>query len=80
MLRLFVYSVIANDKYSSHNSENFWQQSQMHLSQKPKTFCQFSVAFLKSTADCEYLDKRDESASLSISEMIDSEAGGCLNF
>ena len=37
------------------------------------------MAFLKSTSNLEHFGKEDESPSLSISEIIDSERGGYLN-
>ena len=44
-----------------------------------KNFRQFSIAFLKSKLKSEYFEKKDESHSLSISEIIDFEADGYLN-
>ena len=52
----------------------------MKLSQKPKTFSNFFIAFLKSTSNSEHFEeKKSESHSLSISGIIDSERGGYLN-
>ena len=79
MLGLFVNSLPADDKYSRHNSENFPQQIEMQVFQKPKTFSRLSIAFLKSTSNFEYFEKKYESPSLSISELIESERGGYLN-
>ena len=45
MLWLFVNTLVANDKYSRHNRENFPQQIQMQLSQKRKTILDFSLNF-----------------------------------
>ena len=50
----------------------------MILSQKPKTFSRFYIAFLKSTSKSEYFDKKNKSHSLSISETNDSERDGYL--
>ena len=47
----------------------------MIFSQKGNFF-PFSIAFLKSTSNSEYFEKKDESHSLSISEIIDAERGG----
>ena len=41
ILGLFVNPMTADDKYSPLNRGNLLQHSQMHLSQKQKTFSQF---------------------------------------
>ena len=79
ILRLFFNILTAEEKHSRHNIENFLQQIQMQLSQKPKDFSSFSVAFPESTSNCVYFEKKNQSYSLSISEIIDSERGGYLN-
>ena len=58
MLGQFVNSLTADDKYSRQNRENFLQEIQMQLSQKPKTFTQFFIAFLDSTSSFEYFKKK----------------------
>ena len=45
----------------------------MQISPKPKTFSQFFIASLKSTLNSEYFEKKDQSHSLSITEIIDCE-------
>ena len=52
---------------------------QMQLPEKPKTFCQFFIAFLKCTLNFEHFEKKNEPHSLSISEVIDSERRAYLN-
>ena len=47
----------------------------MEISPKPKTFSQFFIASMKSTLNSEYFEKKDQSHSLSITEIIDCEAG-----
>ena len=47
----------------------------MQISQKPKTFCRFFIASMKSTLNSEYFEKKDQSHSLSITEIIDCETG-----
>ena len=47
----------------------------MPISPKPKTFSQFSIASMKSTLNSEYFEKKDQSHSLSITEIIDREHG-----
>ena len=58
MLGRFVNTLTENDKYSRQNRENFPQQIQMILSQKPKAFSGFFIEFLKSTSNSEYFDKK----------------------
>ena len=52
------------------------QQVQTKLSLKQKTFSGFFIAFLKSTLNGEHFQKKGESSSLSISEIIVSKRGG----
>ena len=47
----------------------------MQISPKPKTFLLFFIASMKSTVNSEYFDKKDQSHSLSITEIIDCETG-----
>ena len=59
--------------------QTFAQQVQTPLSLKQKIFSGFFIAFLKSTSNGENFQKKGESSSLSISEVIDSKRGGYLN-
>ena len=79
ILGLFVNTLTADGKYSHNNRENFPQQIQMQLSQKAKLFSGFLFAFPKFTSYSEYFEKKDESHSLSISEIIGWESGDYLN-
>ena len=65
--------------YSGRNMQTLTQQLQMKLSLKQKIFSQFFIAFLKSTWNGEHFQKKGESSSLSISEIIDSKRGGYLS-
>ena len=47
----------------------------MMISPKPKTFSEFRIASMKSTLNSEYFEKKDQSHSLSITEIIDREPG-----
>ena len=47
----------------------------MQISPKPKTFSRFFIASMKSTLNPEYFGKKDQSRSLSITEIIDCETG-----
>ena len=53
-------------------------QVQTQISQKRKTFSRFFIAFLKCTLNLEYFEKKDQSHSLSITEIINSETSSYL--
>ena len=65
--------------YSRSNMQTFTQQVQTPLSLKQKTFSGYFIAILKSTWNGEHFQKKGESSSLSISEIIDSKKGGYLS-
>ena len=65
--------------YSRRNMQTLTQQVQTPLSLKQKTFSSFFIAFMKSTWNGEHFQKKGESSSLSISEIIDSKRGGYLS-
>ena len=69
----------AEYKYSRRNMQTFAQQVQTSLSWKQKTFSRLFIAFMKSTSNGEHFQKKEESSSLSISEIIDSKRGGYLS-
>ena len=50
----------------------------MPTSLKLKICSRFFIAFLKSTLNFEYLEKKDQSQSLSITEIINCETGSYL--
>ena len=79
ILGLFVNTFTAESTYSRRNMQTFTQQVQTPLSLKQKTFSGFFIAFLKSTLNGEHFQKKGESSSLSISEIIDSKRGGYLS-
>ena len=47
----------------------------MQISPKPKPFSRFLIASLKCTLSSEYFEKKHQSHSLSITEIIDCETG-----
>ena len=51
----------------------------MQTSRKPKTCSQFFIAFLKSILNFEYIEKKIQSQSLSITEILNCETGRYLN-
>ena len=50
----------------------------MQTSLKPKTCSRFFIAFLKSTLNFEYFETKDQSQSLSITEIINCETDSYL--
>ena len=60
ILRHFVKTFTADDKHYLLNRDNLAEQIQMQLSQKQKTFSQFSLAFLKSILNFKHLPKKDD--------------------
>ena len=79
ILGLFVNTLTAEYTFSRRNMDTFTQQFQMPLSLKQKSFSGFFIVFLKSTWNGEHFEKKGESSSLSISEIIDSKRGGYLS-
>ena len=72
-------TVAADDEYSRRNVQNFQQELPTALSQTQKILPAIFTSFHKSTSNLEHFFlKRDESPSLSISQIIDSERGGYL--
>ena len=51
----------------------------MQTSLKLKISSRFFIAFLKSALNLEYLEKKDQSQSLTITEIINCETGSYLN-
>ena len=79
MLGLFVNTLTGEYTYSGRNMQTLTQQVKTPLSLKQKTFSRFFIAFLKSRWNGEHFEKKGESSSLSISEIIDSKRGGYLS-
>ena len=69
----------ADYMYFRQNVENLPQQVQTQISQKPKTFSRFFIASLKSTLNLEYFEKKDESHSLSITEINNCKTSSYLS-
>ena len=79
ILGLFVNTFTAEYTYSGRNMQTLTQQVQTPLSLKQKIFSGLFIAFLKSTTNGKHFEKKGESSSLSISEIIDSKGGGYLS-
>ena len=76
---MFLNTLTAEYMNSGRNMQTFTQQVQTPLSLKQNTFSWFFTAFLKSTWNGGHFQKKGESSSLSISEIINSKRGGYLN-
>ena len=79
ILDLFVNRLTAEYTYSRRNMQTFTQEVQTPLSLKIKPFSGIFIAFLKSIWNGEYFEKKGESSSLSISEIIDYKKGDYLS-
>ena len=75
---MFHNTLTAEYNYSRRNMQTFTQPVQTQLSLKQKPFSRFFIAFHKSTWNGEHFQKKGESSSLSISEIIDCKRGGYL--
>ena len=73
---MFVNTLTADDQYSLLNRDNLTQPIRTQLSQKPKAFSEFFLAFSKSTLNFEHLQKKDDLHSRFISEITHSEKRG----
>ena len=73
IFRLFVNTLIPDDKNSRRNMQIFLEQLQTLLSHKREAFCQFLIAFLKCAWNLEHSKRKEEYPSLIISEIIASE-------
>ena len=60
ILRLFFNTFTADDKHYRLNNDNLGELIQMELSQKQKTFCQFSFPFLKFLLNYKHLPKKGD--------------------
>ena len=76
MLGDFVNTFTTHENYSRWSMKNSGQQLQMLLAKNQKTFYEIFNAFLKSSLNLQNFERKDESCSLSTSDIIDSERGG----
>ena len=72
ILRLFVNTLSADDKYSLLNRVSLTQPIQMQLSEKQKTFSWYFFAILKCSFYFELFQKKDDPKSWCSSEITDS--------
>ena len=73
IFRLFVNTLIPDDKYSRRNINIFSQQLQTPLYQKGKTFYQFLIVFLICGWNLQRSENEEEYTNLIITEIIASE-------
>ena len=73
IFRLFVNTLPPDDKYSRRYIKIFWQQLQRPWSEKGMAFFRFLIAFLKCAWNLEHFEKKEEYATLIITEFIASE-------
>ena len=66
----------AVDKCSFLNRDNLMEPIHMQLSQKLKTFCEFFLAFSKSSLNFELFQKKDDAHSLFITGATACEKRG----
>ena len=78
ILRLFVKSLTADNKYSRCNLDTL-TQIQTPLYFKQKTFSEFFIAVLKFASNFEHFEYKVEYLSLFISEIIYSDRADYLN-
>ena len=57
----FVNTLTADYKYFRWNRKNLWQQVPMQISWQLKPFSWIFIAFLKSTLNLEYFERKDQS-------------------
>ena len=79
VLGQFVNTITAVYNYIRQNLENLRQQVQTQISLKPKTFSGFFIALMKSTLNLEYFEKKDQSHSLSITEINNCKTSSYLS-
>ena len=79
LLGQFVNTLTAGYMYFRYNREKLSQKVHMQTSLKLKTCSRFFISFLKSALNLEYFEKKDQSQSLSIPEILKGETGIILN-
>ena len=76
ILRLFLETLVADDKYSLLNQKNLLEPIRMQLSKKQNSISQFFAPFLKSMTSFEHFKKQNDRHSLCIFDFTDSERHG----
>ena len=79
VLGQFVNTMTAVYNYFRYNLENLRQQLQTLISQKLKMFSGLFIASLESTLNLEYFEQKDQSHSLSITEINNCRTSSYLS-
>ena len=79
VLGQIVNTLTADSKHSRQNRENLSQQVPVQTSMKLKSCSRFLIAFVKSTLNLEYFERKDQCQRLSILEIINCETGSYLD-
>ena len=79
VLGQFVNTITAVYNYIRQNLEKLRQQVQTQISQKLKTISRFFIALMKSTLNLEYFEKKDQSHSLSITQINNCKTSSYLS-
>ena len=79
VLGQFVNTITAVYNYIRQNLEKLRQQVQTQISLKLKTFSGFFIALMKSTLNLEYFETKDQSHSLSITEINNCKTSSYLS-
>ena len=79
VLGQFVNTLTAVYNYFRYNLENLRQQLQTLISQKLKMFSGLFIASLESTLNLEYFEKKDQSHTLSITEINNCRTSSYLS-
>ena len=78
VLGQFVNTITAIYNYIRQNLESLRQRVQTQKSLKPKTFSGFFIPLMNSTLNVEYFEKKDQSHSLSITEINNCKTSSYL--
>ena len=78
VLGQFVNTITAIYNYIRQNLESLRQRVQTPISLKPKTFSGFFIPLMNSTLNVEYFEKKDQSHSLSITEINNCKTSSYL--
>ena len=73
ILGLILNTLAGDEKYLVLHNDNLTIPIQMQLSEKQKTFSQFSAAFLKCMSNFERFEKKDDPHRICISQITDFE-------
>ena len=79
LVRSEVLGQFVNKMNAVYNLENLTQQVQTQISVTPKTFAEFFIALMKSMLNLEYFEKKDQSHSLSVTQINNCKTSSYLS-